>query len=97
MKHGHRKNPLLYTKEGELSLGPLMLVAAGIQGSFLMIAEGYGWAPHISWHAWAFWGSYVTMTFIAGAAVDRARLIAKSDTPKETGDAIDKTAPKERE
>jgi hypothetical protein len=72
-----RKNPLLYTKSGELSIGPITLVFCCLVGMLAFMLEGFGIMKHISVAAWTWFGSFTTLCFIAGAAIDRARLISK--------------------
>ena len=72
-----RYNPILFTKSGELSLGPITLVFCCILGMAVFVLEGFGIMNHISRMGWAWFGSYTTLCFISGAATDRARLIAK--------------------
>ncbi len=90
-----RKNPFLYTKSGELSLGPLTLIICCLLGMLAFMLEGFGVMQHISIAAWTWFGSFTTLCFIAGAAVDRARLIAKGkvDETVAASDASTQTVP----
>jgi len=54
--------------------------------------EGFGIMKHISVAAWTWFGSFTTLCFIAGAAIDRARLIAKGKVD-ETAIAADIPVP----
>jgi hypothetical protein len=88
-----RHNPLFYTKTGELDTGQFVLLVCCAISLALMVGVSWfnGKEPSIA--AWAFFGSFTTMCFIAGAAKDRARLIANSKTPGQVGHAIASAKP----
>jgi len=44
--------------------------------------------------AWAWFGSFTAMSFISGAAISRARLIAQSHTPGDVAQAIANALPR---
>lgn len=82
------KGTLLRTREGDLDFGWIILIfccTVGM-GSFVLVGFGYMTIPNA---AWAWFGSFTTMSFIAGAAVSRARLIAKADVSAAQARAID--------
>lgn len=82
------KGTLLRTREGDLDFGWIILIFTCLIGMGCFIMEGVGWMK-ISTAAWAWFGSYTTLAFIAGAAVSRARLIAKADVSAAHARAID--------
>lgn len=84
----HRHNPLFYTKTGELDTGQFVLLVCCAVALALMVGVSWFSAKEPSGFAWSFFGSFTTMCFIAGAAKDRARLIANSKTPGQVGYAI---------
>lgn len=82
-----RRNPLLYTAEGHLDLGPLALALACGVGLAMFVLDGLGWAK-ISVAAYSWLGAYTSLAFIAGAAEKRAYWIARSRTPGEVARGI---------
>lgn len=82
-----RANPLFYTKEGDLDFGWAILLVCCIYGlvAFGLDAAGV-WRVGVA--AWAWFGSFTTLAFIAGAALGRARLIAQSDVPGQVAQGI---------
>jgi hypothetical protein len=83
----HRRNPLIFRKDGSLDFGPLLLAVAASVGVFLLLADAFGMA-RVSVAAWAFLGSFVSLAFIAGAAAERAFWISQSKTPGEVATGI---------
>lgn len=83
---------LLYTKEGELDFGWAILLACCVVGLGAFILTGFG-VFRASVAAWSWFGSFTGMAFIAGAAISRARLIAKSDVPGAIAQGIAQSAP----
>lgn len=84
----HPKGTLLRTREGDLDFGWVILIFCCLVGMGSFVLEGAGFMK-ISTAAWAWFGSFTTMSFIAGAAVSRARLIAKADVSAAQARAID--------
>lgn len=69
---------LFYTKDGDLDFGWVILIVCVLFGLVAFVLESIGlW--DISTEAWVWFGSFTTMSFIAGVAISRARLIAKKD------------------
>lgn len=83
---------LFYTRAGELDFGWLILATCCVVGVVGFVLAGFGVfkAPGA---AWGWFGAFTSMAFIAGAAVDRARLIAQSRTPGEVAQAIASALP----
>lgn len=76
----NRSNPIFFTKSGDLDIGWLILIVCCLIGLFVFLYEALlQKGPSIA--AWSWFGAFTSMAFIAGAARDRARLIAKSDAP----------------
>lgn len=71
------KGSLWHTKDGDLDFGWLILIACCVVGLAAFILSGFGLFK-ASVAAWSWFGSFTTFAFIAGAAIGRARLIAKS-------------------
>jgi hypothetical protein len=82
------KGTMFRTKEGDMDFGWLILIFCVIVGMGSFLLEGLG-KMKISSAAWLWFGSFTTMSFIAGAAIARARLIAKSDVSAAQARAID--------
>lgn len=78
---------LLYTKEGELDFGWAILLACCVVGLGAFLLTGFG-IFRASVAAWSWFGSFTGLAFIAGAAISRARLIAKSTLPGEIAQGI---------
>lgn len=72
------KGGFLRTKDGDLDLGWMILVVCVVFGCGMFVLEGMAEVKP-STAAWAWFGSFTTLAFINGAAIARARLIAKSD------------------
>lgn len=73
-----KQGSFLRTKDGDLDLGWMILIVCVVFGCGMFVLEGTGEvAPSTA--AWAWFGSFTTLAFINGAAIARARLIAKSD------------------
>lgn len=83
-----RTNPLLFTKDGELATGQVILIACCLVGMVMFVVDSVSVGVTVSTAAWAWFGSYTTMCFIAGAAVDRARLISASGLPSAVASGI---------
>ena len=86
------KGGLFHTKDGDLDFGWVILLSCVVVGLLVFVAQAFGWIPGPSVAAWTWFGSFTTMAFIAGAAIGRARLIARSakppdPPPEETGGA----------
>lgn len=83
---GKRLNSILWIEHPdgrlELDFGWAILAVCCIVGLgvFTLTAAG-AMKPGPSPSAWAWFGSFTTLAFIAGAAISRARLIASSNTP----------------
>lgn len=84
----HPKGTLLRTREGDLDFGWIILIFCCIVGMGSFVLVGFG-VMQLPTSAWAWFGSFTTMSFIAGAAVSRARLIAKADVSAAQARAID--------
>lgn len=78
---------LIFTADGDLDFGWIILVACCIVGLASFVASGLGVFTAPPW-AWAWFGSFTAMAFIAGAAISRARLIANSTMPADVANAI---------
>src|SRR6185312_15147859 len=77
-RHGWHR--LVFTADGDLDFGWLILVVCCVVGLGAFIASGLHHFDASRW-AWAWFGSFTALAFIAGAAISRARLIAKSALP----------------
>lgn len=82
------KGTLLRTREGDLDFGWVILIFCCIVGMGAFVLEGFG-KMKLSTSGWVWFGSYTTLAFISGAAVSRARLIAKADVSAAQARAID--------
>jgi len=71
----------------ELDFGWLILAVCCVVGLAAFVLSGFGVFKAPPW-AWAWFGGFTTMAFIAGAAISRARLIAKSATPGQVAAGI---------
>ena len=89
----NRKHPLLFTKDGDLDFGWLILVACVVVGLTVFTLKSFGAIQGPDIAAWSWFGSFTTMSFIAGAAISRARLIAKSDAPGDVAKGIAQSTP----
>jgi len=83
-----RKNPLFYTKDGDLDFGWVILIGCCVVGLTVFVLEAFGVAKHASVAGWSWFGAFTSMAFIAGTAISRARLIAKSNVPGEVAKGI---------
>lgn len=79
---------MFFTKEGSLDLGWLILLTCCIVGLTVFVASSVGAIKGPSVAGWAWFGSFTAMAFIAGAARDRAVLIAQSRVPGEVAQGI---------
>ena len=81
---------LFFTKEGHLDLGWLILLVCCIVGLWAFIGLGMQKIPKdaIPPAAWAWFGAFTTMAFIAGATTARAAMIAKSTAAGAVAQAI---------
>lgn len=86
------RHSLFYTKQGELDFGWLILVLCTAVGLVVFVAQSFGWIRGPSTAAWAWFGSFTGLAFIAGAAISRARLIAKSRLPGEIASGVAQSA-----
>lgn len=78
---------LFFTKDNELDFGWLLLIGSFLFGIIAAAMEASKrW--DLSNAAWAYLGANNAMSYIAGAAISRARLIAKSETPGNVAKAI---------
>jgi hypothetical protein len=84
----HPKGTLFRTREGDLDFGWVILIFCVIVGMGSFILEGFG-LMRLSNAGWIWFGSFTTMSFLAGAAIARARLIAKADVSAAQARAID--------
>lgn len=82
------RESLLYTKDGDLDFGWVILIGACVVGLTVFVAEALNLIPGPSVAGWSWFGSFTAMAFIAGAAISRARLIAKSGTPGQVAQGI---------
>jgi hypothetical protein len=82
------KGTLLRTREGDLDFGWVILIFCCLVGMSSFVLEGLG-IMKLSTSGWVWFGSFTTMSFIAGAAVSRARLIANADVSAAHARAID--------
>jgi hypothetical protein len=82
------KGTLFRTKEGDVDFGWVLLIIGFANGILLFDLDAFG-VVKISTPAYAWYGSVITMCFIAGAAIARARLIAKADVSAAQARAID--------
>lgn len=73
------RHSLLYTKDGDLDFGWAILIACCAVGLAVFVLEAAGRIRGPSIAAWSWFGAFTTMAFIAGTAISRARLIAKSN------------------
>lgn len=87
-----RDNPLFFTKDGELATGQVILIACCLVGMVMFVWDAVDARVTVSTPAWAWFGSYTTMCFIAGAAVDRARLISTSSVASGVAQGISQAA-----
>jgi len=81
------RESLLYTAGGELDLGWLLLLIAFANAIVFFDLAAFRLVT-ISVAAWAFYGSMISLCFIAGAAISRARLIAGSSLPGQVAQGI---------
>lgn len=82
------RHALFYTKDGALDLGWLILVLCCLVGLTVFVASAVGAIKGPSVAGWAWFGSFTAMAFIAGAARDRAVLIAQSRVPGEVAQGV---------
>jgi len=82
------RESLFYTKDGDLDFGWVILIGACVVGLGVFVAEAVGWIRGPSVAAWSWFGAFTSMAFIAGAAISRARLIAKSDVPGQVAQGV---------
>lgn len=85
------RESLIYTVQGELDLGWLLLLIAFANAILFFDLAAFK-VVSISVAAWAFYGSMISLCFIAGAAISRARLIAGSRVPGEVARGIAESA-----
>jgi hypothetical protein len=79
------KGTLFRTKEGDLDFGWVLLIVGFTNGIVIFDLDALG-IVEVGPAAWAFYGSVITMCFIAGVTISRARLIAKSDQMQAVAD-----------
>lgn len=72
-----RTNPLLFKQSGELDLSQVFLAVLVLWVVVAFTLNGLGILTFTA-PAYAFWGSFLSLAFIAWAARDRAVLIAQS-------------------
>jgi hypothetical protein len=72
---------LFFTKDGRLDLGWLLLAVSCLIGLGVFGGQAIGLIPtdRPSKEAWAWFGAFIVLAFIGGAARDRAALIAKGN------------------
>lgn len=78
---------LFFTQNDELDLGWLLLLIGFVNGLTIFDLAALGVA-RVSIAAWSWYGGVITMCFIAGATIARARLIAASRLPADVAQAI---------
>jgi hypothetical protein len=83
---------LFFTKDDELDLGWLILLACCAFGLLAVALDSSGvW--DISIAAWSWFGSFTALSFIAGTTLSKARLIA-ADTPSALARTLASVAPR---
>lgn len=87
-----RDNPLLYRKDGSLDFGPLLLALTALVGLFIFVLDAFG-VTRVTIAAWSYLGAFTGLSFIAGAAAERAFWIAQSQTPGSIAQGIAQSAP----
>ncbi len=82
-----RDNPLFFKRDGGMDLSQVILlsIVAWVMVCFTLAGLG---VLRVSTAAWAFLGSFTSLSFVAWAARDRAALIAASKTPGEVAQGI---------
>ena len=82
-----RDNPLFFKRDGGMDLSQFILlcIVGWVMVCFTLAGLG---VLRVSTAAWAFLGSFTSLSFIAWAARDRAALIAASKTPGEVARGI---------
>jgi hypothetical protein len=87
---------LIFTKDGDLDFGWIILIFCCVVGLSIFVAIAFGLAKkEPSTAAWAWFGSFTTMSFISGAAISRARLIANSNAVGDVAKGIAMSAPEQ--
>lgn len=91
---GQREHPWLYTANGDLDLSWVLLVV----GCAILVASLLLQGFHIAGFdlpvaAWSCLGSFTALCFVAGAARDRATILAGATMPGEVGRAIASVRP----
>lgn len=85
---GNLIHRLFFTADDELDIGWLILGLCCVFGLAAFGLEGAGLWSHISNAAWAWFGTFTTLSFISGVTINRARLIASSEAVKGVPGAI---------
>jgi hypothetical protein len=75
-----RTNPYLFTRDGQLDVGQMLLVLLTLYVLVVFVLAGLR-VLTVDSAAWAFLGSFVSVAFVAWAARDRAALISKATSP----------------
>jgi len=88
-QHKSRKNPLFYTKSGELDLAILFSAIILLVGLIAVFVELFTPTrlPNV---AWTFLISSFSTTLIAAVPVNRARILANATMPGSVADAVAK-------
>lgn len=68
---------LFFTAEGELDLGWALLLLCCLNGLVIFDLQAIGIIQGPSTEGWFWFGSFTLFCFLAGATVNRARLIAQ--------------------
>lgn len=100
MKHANDLNcrnllhRMIFTSSGDLDLGWVLLALAFVNGILFFDLAALGHA-RVSVAAWSWYGSLTGLSFIAGATISRARLIADSRMVGDVASAIATAAPEQ--
>ena len=82
-----RTNPFLFQKDGSLDLSQVFLAVLVLWVVIAFTLNGLGVLTFTP-AAYAFWGSFLSLAFLAWAARDRAAVVAKSRTPGDVAKGI---------
>ena len=88
-KRPSRTNPIFFTKDGGLDLSWVLLVVGCALMAGAIVCEGFhvlGFA--LPSYGWTALGAFVSFCFIAGAARDRAQILADATSPGKVAAAI---------
>lgn len=87
-----RKHPLFFKRDGGMDLSQFFLLVIVLWVMIVFTLAGLG-VLRVGTAAWAFLGSFTSLSFIAWAARDRAALIANSRVPGEVAAGIAASQP----